>query len=107
MSNWHPRSNTLNLTFGVEGDEAVTKRPIVHRLVEDNFLLKSDNCDVLEQAQALQDLLHGFRLGLLGHSTNANHNLSLWGLGQREPHYHFWERGWLTSRQVLGDSTYS
>ena len=86
MSNWYPKSNILNLTFGVEGDEAVTKRPIVHRLVEDNLLLKSDHCDVREQTQALQDLLHGFRLGLLGHSTNANHNLSLWGLEQRTTH---------------------
>lgn len=49
-------------TLGVEGDEAVTKRPLVHGLVEDYVLWEDDHSDVLEPAKPLQDL--GHRLGL-------------------------------------------
>lgn len=68
------------LTFGVKGDKTVTQWPFLHRLVKDDFFLESHHSDVLKQTQALQDLLHRLRLGLLGHGTDTNHYLSLWGL---------------------------
>lgn len=46
-------------TFGVEGDEAVTERPVLHRLLKDHLLWKDDHVDVIKLAEALQDLSHG------------------------------------------------
>lgn len=67
-------------TFGVKGDEAVTQRPLVHGLVEDDILWEDDHRDVLESAQPLQDLGHRLRLGLLHHAADPHHDLSLRGL---------------------------
>ena len=64
----------------MEGDEAVAVGPVLLGLVEDDLLLKGHHGDVLEEAQALQDLLHGLGFGLLGHGTDAHHDLPLWGL---------------------------
>lgn len=71
-------------TFGVEGDEAVTQRPFVHRLVEDGVLWEDDHGDVLEPAQPLQNLGHWLGLGLLHHAADPHHNLSLRGLNGTE-----------------------
>lgn len=62
-------------TFGVEGDEAVTQRPVLHRLLQDYLLRKDDHVDVVELTQALQNLSHGLGFGLLRHGTYANHDL--------------------------------
>lgn len=70
----------MPLTFGVERNETITERPVLHRLIENDFLLKRDHCDVFEQTQSLQNLLHRFRLGLFRHGTDTHHDLSLWGL---------------------------
>lgn len=67
----------IDFTFGVEGDEAVTARPILYWLLKDHLLWKDDHIYVVKLAQALQDLSHGFRVGLLSHGTNSNHNLTL------------------------------
>lgn len=67
-------------TFGVKGDEAVTQRPFVHGLVEDDILWEDDHRDVLESAQPLQDLGHRLRLGLLHHAADPHHDLLLRGL---------------------------
>lgn len=64
-------------TLGVEGDEAVTQRPLVHRLVEDDILREDDHGDVLKPAQPLQDLGHRLGLGLLHHAADPHHDLSL------------------------------
>lgn len=50
--------NRNTVTFGVERDEAVTQRPFVHGLVEDDILWEDDHSDVLEPAQPLQNLGH-------------------------------------------------
>lgn len=73
----------IDFTFGVEGDEAVTARPILHWLLKDHLLRKDDHIYVVKLAQALQDLSHGFRVGLLSHGTNSNHNLTLFLLKKR------------------------
>lgn len=72
--------NWMLLTFGVERNETITEWPVLHRLIENDFLLKRDHCDVFKQTQSLQDLLHRLRLGLLRHGTDTHHDLSLWGL---------------------------
>ena len=77
----------FEFTFRVEGDEAVTQGPFLHRLVEDGILREDDHSEVLKLAQPLQDLGHRLRLGLLHHAADPHHNLSLWGLvGGREGH---------------------
>lgn len=68
---------TVIRTFGVEGDEAVTQRPFVHRLIKDDVLWENDHGDVLEPTEPLQDLSHGLGLGLLHHATDPHHNLLL------------------------------
>lgn len=70
-------------TFGVEGDEAVTQRPFVHRLIEDDILWEDDHGDVLKLAQPLQNLSHWLGLGLFHHATDSHHNLLLWGLNNK------------------------
>lgn len=75
--------NTVIRTFGVEGDEAVTQRPFVHRFVEDDVLREYDHGDVLEPAEPLQDLGHGLGLGLLHHAADPHHDLLLRGLRGR------------------------
>lgn len=74
----------MNRTFGVEGDEAVAQRPLLHRLFQDHLLGEDDHVDVVEPAEALQDLGHGLGFGLLGHGTDAHHNLSLRRLVEEE-----------------------
>lgn len=71
-------------TFGVEGDETVTQRPFVHRLVEDGVLREDDHGDVLKPAQPLQDLGHWLGLGFLHHAADPHHYLSLWGLNRED-----------------------
>lgn len=66
----------MSRTFGVEGDEAVAQRPLLHRLFQDHLLREDDHVDVVEPAEALQDLGHGLGFGLLGHGADAHHNLS-------------------------------
>jgi len=61
----------------VEGDEAVAERPLLHGLLQDHLLGKDHHVDVVELAESLQDLGHGFGLGLLHHGTYADHDLSL------------------------------
>lgn len=75
---------TVSRTFGVEGDEAVAQRPLLHRLFQDHLLREDDHVDVVEPAEALQDLGHGLGFGLLGHGADAHHNLSLWRLVEEE-----------------------
>lgn len=75
---------TVSRTFGVEGDEAVAQRPLLHRLFQDHLLREDDHVDVVEPAEALQDLGHGLGFGLLGHGADAHHNLSLWRLVREE-----------------------
>lgn len=74
-----PGSSSVG-TFGVEGDEAVTEGPFVHRLIEDDVLRENDHGDVLEPAEPLQDLGHGLGLGLFHHAADPHHDLSLRGL---------------------------
>lgn len=79
-------------TFGVEGDEAITKGPFLHRLLQDDLLRKDDHINVVKLTKALQDLSHGLGFGFLCHRAYADHNLSLWGLveqgrGQRRLSY--------------------
>ena len=45
-------------TFGVEGDEAVAERPVLHRLLQDHLLWKDDHVDVVKLTKPLQDLSH-------------------------------------------------
>lgn len=71
-------------TLGVEGDEAVTQRPFVHRLVEDGVLWEDNHSDVLKPAQPLQDLGHWLGLGLLHHAADPHHDLLLRGLNKEE-----------------------
>lgn len=71
-------------TFGVEGDEAVTQRPVLHRLLQDHLLWKDDHVDVIKLAEALQDLSHGLGVGLLRHRTNSNHDLTLLQLQEQK-----------------------
>lgn len=71
-------------TLGVEGDEAVTQRPLVDGLVEDDVLWEDDHSDVLEPAQPLQDLGHGLGLGLLHHAADPHHDLWLNRGGERD-----------------------
>ena len=80
----HKRAVCGCFTLGVEGDEAVTQRPLVHRLVEDNILWKDDHSDVLKPAQPLQDLGHWLGLGLLHHATDPHHDLLLRRLSSGE-----------------------
>lgn len=75
---------TVSRTFGVEGDEAVAQRPLLHRLFQDHLLGEDDHIDVVEPAEALQDLGHGLGFGLLGHGADAHHNLSLRRLVEEE-----------------------
>lgn len=49
----------VNFTFGVEGDEAVAQRPLLHRFFQDHLLGKDDHIDVVKLTKALQDLSHG------------------------------------------------
>lgn len=70
----------MRRTFGVEGDEAVTERPFVHGLVEDDVLWEDDHSNVLKPTQPLQDLGHRLGFGLLHHATDPHHDLSLRGL---------------------------
>jgi len=75
------------LTFGVEGNEAVAERPVLHGLVSKDRLLGEDHhADVVEQAQALQDLRHGLGVGLLCHGADAHHDLPLRGLQVKKEH---------------------
>lgn len=76
--------NRSTVTFGVERDEAVTQRPFVHGLVEDDILWEDDHSDVLEPAQPLQNLGHWLWLGFLHHAADPHHNLSLWGLNKKD-----------------------
>lgn len=71
-------------TLGVERDKAVTERPFVHRLIEDDVLWEDDHSDILKPAQPLQDLGHWLGLGLLHHATDPHHDLSLRGLNKAE-----------------------
>lgn len=68
----------------MKGDEAVTQRPFVHRLVEDDVLWEDDHSDVLKPAQPLQDLGHWLGLGLFHHAADPHHDLSLRGLERGE-----------------------
>lgn len=71
-------------TLGVEGDEAVTQRPFVYGLVEDDVLWEDDHSDVLKPAQPLQDLGHWLGLGFLHHAADAHHDLALRGLNEKD-----------------------
>lgn len=71
-------------TLGVEGDEAVTQRPSVHGLVQNDVLWKDDHSDVLKFAEPFQDLSHWLGLGLLHHATDPHDNLPLRGLYEAE-----------------------
>ncbi len=71
-------------TLGVEGDEAVTQRPFVHGLVEDDVLWEDDHSDVLKPAQPLQDLGHWLGLGLFHHAADPHNDLLLRGLNKGE-----------------------
>lgn len=51
-------SEYVAYTLRMEGDEAVTKRPLVHGLIEDDILWEDDDSDVFEPAKPLQDLGH-------------------------------------------------
>lgn len=64
-------------TFGMEGDETITARPILHRFLQDHLLWKDDHIYVVKLTKALQNLSHGLGFGFFHHSTNANNNLSL------------------------------
>lgn len=75
---------TFICTFGVEGDEAITQRPLLHRLVEDHLLWEDDDGDVLKLTQPLHDLGHRLRIGLLHHGADPHHNLPLRRLGERD-----------------------
>lgn len=67
----------------MEGNEAVTERPFVHGLIEDDVLWEDDHSDVLKPAQPLQDLGHWLGLGLLHHAADPHDDLLLWGLDIR------------------------
>lgn len=66
----------LQLTSGMEGDEAVAVRPLLHGFFQDHLLRKNDHVDVLKLTESLQDLSHGFGLGLFHHGTYAHDDLS-------------------------------
>lgn len=66
----------------MEGDEAITEGPFLHRLIENDVLREDDNSNVLESAQSLQDLRHGFGFGFLHHGADSHHDLPLWRLWQ-------------------------
>lgn len=76
-------------TFGVERDEAVAQRPVLHRLLQDHLLGKDDHIDVVKLTKSVQDLSHGLGCGLLHHGTYANHDLSLWRL-QKGSNWRWW-----------------
>lgn len=67
----------------MEGDETVTQRPFVHRLVKDDVLRENDHGDVLEPTEPLQDLGHGLGFGFLHHAADPHHDLLLWGLDEK------------------------
>lgn len=64
----------------MEGDKTVAQRPLLHRLLQDHLLGEDHHLDVVEAAQALQDLGHGLGFGFLGHGADPHHDLSLRGL---------------------------
>lgn len=68
----------------MEGDKTVAQRPLLHRFLQDHLLREDHHLDVVEAAQALQDLGHRLGLGLLGHGADPHHDLSLGGLGEEQ-----------------------
>src|SRR4029434_6612502 len=71
-------------TFGVKRDEAVTERPLLHRLTEYDLLGEDHHGDVLELTEPLHDLRHGLGPGLLHHRAKPHAAQPLGGRAHRE-----------------------
>lgn len=56
----HVKLCVMPVTFGMEGNEAVTQRPLLHRFIEYNLLWKNDHGDVLKLTEPLHNLSHWF-----------------------------------------------
>lgn len=69
-------------TLRVERDQAIADGPILYGLTQYHILGERNQFDELEFSQTRQYLLHGLRLRLLGHRTDAdNHLLAVAGRG--------------------------